>query len=114
MASLQQSLARPLLFREKLLALEEQENRINVARAAVNHIHLGGKEPCPARPAWLHVNSRTGPLCATSLAEQLARWGTVDVRPLGVRSALVAAGNHRSAREILEHFRGDKGLTVTR
>ena len=113
-ASLKQSLTRPLLFREKLLALEEQENRINVARAAVNHIHLGGKEPCPARPAWLHVYSRTGPLSPTSLAEQLARWGTVDVRPLSGCSALVAAGNHRAAREILEHFRGDRELAVTR
>ena len=114
MASLQQGLARPLLFREKLLALEEQENRINVARAAVNHIHLGGREPCPARPAWLHVYSRAGPLSPTSLAEQLARWGTVDVRPLSSCSALVAAGNHRAAREILEHFRGDRELAVTR
>ena len=96
------------------MALEEQENRINVARAAVNHIHLGGKEPCPARPAWLHVYSRAGPLSPTSLAEQLARWGTVDVQPLSSCSALVAAGNHRAAREILEHFRGDRELAVTR
>ena len=93
-ASLKLPQSRPLAFGEKLLALAPHKNRINVARAALTHIHLAGPDPEPNRPSWLHVTSRSGGLGVVVLAEKLARWGSVDVRPLGSRAALVAVGNH--------------------
>jgi hypothetical protein len=111
-SSLEEPRPRPLAFREKLLVLAAQENRVNVARAAVNHTQLAGPDPPSGRPVWLHVRGRAGPLGAAWLAERLGRWGSVDVRPIGPRTALVAVGTHRAAREILLHHRGDRQLAV--
>jgi len=105
---------RPLAFGEKLAALAGHRNRVNVARAALNHAHLAGADPACARPVWLHVTSLRAPLARAALAERLGRWGTVDVRRTGVRTALVAVGNHAAAREVAAALRADGELTVAR
>ena len=67
---------RPLAFGEKLAALAGHRNRVNVARAALNHAHLAGADPACARPVWLHVTSLRAPLARAALAERLGRWGS--------------------------------------
>ena len=73
-ASLEHPQQRPLSFRETLAAVEEHENMVNIARAAVSYVHLAGRDPELTRPAWLHLSSKTGSvLNCTSMAEILAR-----------------------------------------
>ena len=64
---------RPLTFEEKLEALSGQENKVNVARAALSHINLSGPDPPCAWPTWLYVSTKTDFLCTTRLAESLGR-----------------------------------------
>ena len=74
LASVNRPICRPLSFEEKLEVLAGQENRVNVARAAVSHANLAGQDPECMRPTWLHVSSRTDSLCTVKLAECLGRW----------------------------------------
>ena len=73
LASVNKPLRKPLSFEEKLELLTGLGNRVNVARAAVSHANLAGPDPPCVRPTWLHVFSRTGPLCTLKLAESLGR-----------------------------------------
>ena len=94
---------------------------MNVARAALSHINLAGPDPPCARPTWLYVSSKTDFLCTTRLAESLgryllffesdtlwqntcnslSRWGTVDIRRLGPKTALIAVGNGAAAEGVV-------------
>ena len=94
---------------------------MNVARAALSHINLAGPDPPCARPTWLYVSTKTDFLCTTRLAESLgryllffesdtlwqntcnslSRWGTVDIRRLGPKTALIAVGNGAAAEGVV-------------
>lgn len=114
LASANRPVCRPLSFQEKLEVLVGLENRVNVARAAVSHANLAGPDPPSLRPTWLHVSTRNDPLCTLKLAECLGRWGTVDVRRVDSKTALVAVGNGAAAEGVVGFLRREKDMTVAR
>merc|ERR1712192_29836 len=81
---------------------------------SLNHSNLAGQDPECVRPTWLHVSTRTDPLCTVKLAECLGRWGSVDVRRVDSKTALVAVGNGAAAEGVVGFLRREKDMTVAR
>ncbi|XP_037091537.1 pre-piRNA 3'-exonuclease trimmer-like isoform X2 [Pollicipes pollicipes] len=104
---------RPLSVREHLAALSQNKNHVNVIRATVNHMCLDGPDPRTERPRWFHLAARGGgSLNVPEVVELLSQYGAVDVRPCSARQALVAVGNYRCAKDVMDAFRKDKRYTI--
>ncbi|XP_068085004.1 pre-piRNA 3'-exonuclease trimmer [Anabrus simplex] len=106
---------RPFTSTEHLFAVQPMKNNVNVIRADVSHICLDGPDPKSERPQWLHVHSRNSKsIDISQVAELFAKFGTVDVKSFSKQKALVAVGNHRCARDILQNFRKHDDFRVTK
>lgn len=104
----------PLPFAKFLRIFKPYENLLHLSRATVQHVNLNGPDPPSIRPQWLYVSSKvkTKPLVARMLAQEFASFGSVDVKILDSRHALVAVAQHRKAKDVLRTFRGHKTLSV--
>ncbi|XP_072760926.1 pre-piRNA 3'-exonuclease trimmer [Anoplolepis gracilipes] len=88
-------------------------NCINIIRGSTSHLRLDGHEPESTRPKWLYVKTLASKrITATQIAEKMSTFGTVDVKQCTPQRVLVAVANHRSARDILQHFKQNKELYV--
>lgn len=105
---------RVLGFSEKLQILSEFRNCVNIGRAVTNHVNLGGEEPTPDRPTWLHVRAKKGRLDCMAVAEKFARFACADIRRVSRAEAIVAVSTHRGAREVLVAFSGGEEWSVER
>ena len=71
--------ARVLRFVELLEVVREHDNCVNISRAAISHVNLGGEEPVSSRPPKLVVYSRDNtPLDCLALADRFSRYSTVQ------------------------------------
>ncbi|KAJ9597777.1 hypothetical protein L9F63_011385 [Diploptera punctata] len=106
---------RLLSSRELLAAAYSRKNRVNLIRASVSHVCLDGPDPPSTRPKWLHVQTRgyIRPIDISKVAELFAKYGIVDVKPFSRYRALVAVGNHTSAKDILCDFYNHRELRVS-
>ncbi|XP_046744638.1 pre-piRNA 3'-exonuclease trimmer-like [Diprion similis] len=104
---------RPLTNAEILSGPKAHANCINLIRARISHVNLAGPDPICARPQWLHVKS-LGPnkMNISQIAEMFSPYGAVDVKLLKRHQALVAVGNHGTARDILTRFRSSRDIQV--
>ncbi|XP_067667980.1 pre-piRNA 3'-exonuclease trimmer-like [Haliotis asinina] len=106
--------AEPCSFMQYILALKGNLNNVNLIRAAQPHIRLDAADPPSRNPDLLYVKSRK--IGHSLSAEQLAQWfspyGSVDVRLMSAQRGLVAAGNYRCAKDILENFKKHDKIRV--
>ncbi|XP_011156770.2 pre-piRNA 3'-exonuclease trimmer isoform X2 [Solenopsis invicta] len=88
-------------------------NCLNIIRGNTSHLRLDAPEPISTRPKWLYVKTLASQsITASQIAEKMSRFGAVDVKQYTSKRALVAVANHRSARDILQHFKQNKELYV--
>ncbi|XP_046582765.1 pre-piRNA 3'-exonuclease trimmer-like [Haliotis rubra] len=106
--------AEPCSFMQYSLALKSNLNSVNMIRAAQSHIRLDAADPPSRKPELLYVKSRR--IGHSLSAEQLAQWfspyGSVDVRLMSAQRGLVATGNYRCAKDILENFKKHDQIRV--
>ncbi|XP_066581591.1 pre-piRNA 3'-exonuclease trimmer-like isoform X2 [Prorops nasuta] len=101
-----------LTTKELLSGVKIFENCVNLMRASVNYLKLDGPDPEVKRPEWLHIKFLVPNSTIYQAAEKLSAFGTVDLRYLAKHRALLAVSNHRSARDILKHFKNSKELYI--
>ncbi|XP_013382568.1 pre-piRNA 3'-exonuclease trimmer [Lingula anatina] len=106
--------AAPLEFSHYMTKTKPFHNNINMIRAAIDHICLDGADPPSRRPQWLHVQSRTYKLKTVKLARLFSSHGSVDIKMLGERKALVAVANYRVAKDILKSFHNHEQIKVAK
>ncbi|XP_071092887.1 pre-piRNA 3'-exonuclease trimmer-like [Haliotis cracherodii] len=106
--------AGPCSFTQYTFALKNCVNRVNVIRGALLHIRLDGADPPPRNPELLYVKSRRigHSLSAAQLAQWFSPYGSVDVRMMSAQRGLVATGNYRCAKDILENFKKHDKIRV--
>ncbi|KAK2165978.1 hypothetical protein LSH36_44g17030 [Paralvinella palmiformis] len=106
----------PLPFSEYLKVLQPYANCLNLIRAAVNYVKLDDVDPKSERPHMLFVRIRNSRkiLSLKELAQQFSQYGSVDIKMMHKRQALVAVTNHRSYRDILEAFHRHPTLIIVR
>ncbi|KAK7871876.1 hypothetical protein R5R35_006456 [Gryllus longicercus] len=111
---------KPMLYKsytnlELQKAVSHLKNRVNVVRADISFITFDGADPKSERPQWLHVRARQNKyLDSSQVAELLAKCGVVDVKSYSRYQALVAVGNHKTARDILMKFRDNEDFKVSK
>ncbi|XP_043665751.1 pre-piRNA 3'-exonuclease trimmer-like isoform X1 [Vespula pensylvanica] len=96
---------------EIMNSLQEYLNCINLSRASTFYLRLDGKDPKSERPQWLFVKASVN-YDIDQIIQKLSAFGTVDVRSFIQGCALVAVANHRSARNIVNHFYNHKDIYV--
>ncbi|KAJ8043697.1 Pre-piRNA 3'-exonuclease trimmer [Holothuria leucospilota] len=101
-------------FHDYLQVLKPCTNKLNVIRASVDHLALGGKEDSSSYPHWLHVQAKHSTLDASELADLLQEYSTVDVQLLNQKTAVVAVRSVTGCRKILKDFRKHETLKITR
>lgn len=85
---------KPMNFYEHLAGVEKYKNLVNLGRGAVNYVNFEREDPASERPAFLVVTSELKP---KEIAQVLARYGSVDVKPLASNNAnLVAVSNDKT------------------
>ncbi|XP_051156034.1 pre-piRNA 3'-exonuclease trimmer-like [Leptopilina boulardi] len=104
---------KPMTNIEILNGVKSFSNRINIIRGNVPYLNFGGPDPVSERPQWLVVQPKgSKTFCVSEIAELLSSYGSVDVKPFNSRYALVAVSNHRSARDILQHFKSHAEIQI--
>lgn len=104
---------KPMTNVEILNGANRFKNLINIIRGNVSHLNFGGPDPPSQRPQWLVVQPYgSKQFCISEIAELLSSYGSVDVKPFNSRFALVAVSNHRSARDILQHFQSHAEIQI--
>ncbi|ELT87068.1 hypothetical protein CAPTEDRAFT_222843 [Capitella teleta] len=101
-------------FHQYSVALKQYVNEINLIRASVQCIRLGGDDPPVSRPHWLHVTYLHSPMHPNQLACLLSAHGAVDVQADSHWSALVAVPNFTCGKAILKAYKQDNTLRITR
>ncbi|XP_053211603.1 pre-piRNA 3'-exonuclease trimmer-like [Panonychus citri] len=92
------------------------KNKINLIRAAFHYMDLEVKSQVAARPEWLVLRCRDSSQSITlpQIYGMFASYSTtIDFRPISKNEILLAIGNFKSAREIIEKFRKDKNYKIT-
>ncbi|KAL0105870.1 hypothetical protein PUN28_015945 [Cardiocondyla obscurior] len=98
---------------ELMNGLKNYKNCINIIRGSTSHLKFDGPEPISTRPQWLYVKTLAStPITASQVAEEMSQFGAVDAKQFTPKRVLVAVANHRSARDILLHFKKNKELYV--
>lgn len=104
---------KPMTNIEILNGVKSFSNCINIIRGNVPFLNFGGPDPISRRPQWLVVQSQgSKTFCVSEIAELLSSYGSVDVKSFNSRYALVAVSNHRSARDILQHFQAHAEIQI--
>ncbi|KPJ06242.1 Poly(A)-specific ribonuclease PARN-like domain-containing protein 1 [Papilio machaon] len=105
---------RPVGPREKMAALAPYCNKVNVIRGATPYMCLDENDPPTHRPNLLHIKSlKERIMNIDKVACAVAGCGAADVRALGRRTALVAAGTHFTADKILKKFKDSREYRVS-
>ncbi|XP_041977252.1 pre-piRNA 3'-exonuclease trimmer-like [Aricia agestis] len=106
---------RPLAPSEKLAAVAQHRNRVNVIRGAVPYMNLMGADPPSHRPDLLHVKSMQERIINIGkVTAILANFGSIDVKPYGRRTALIAASTHNTVDKILKQFKDNREYKITK
>ncbi|RVE48606.1 hypothetical protein evm_006795 [Chilo suppressalis] len=97
---------RPVGPTQTLAGLREYCNRVNVIRGAVPYMNLVEEDPLTHRPSVLHVKSLNERVIDISkVVAALSGIGSIDVKPYGRRTALIAAGTKFTADRILKQYK---------
>ncbi|KAG6448356.1 hypothetical protein O3G_MSEX005463 [Manduca sexta] len=100
---------------EKLAALAHYCNKVNIIRGAVQYVNMSGVDPARHRPAWLYVRTlREQLINVDKVASILSSFGSIDVKPHGYRSALIAANSDYTVEKILKRFNNDSEYRISR
>ncbi|XP_071479851.1 poly(A)-specific ribonuclease PNLDC1-like [Diadema antillarum] len=107
---------RPLDFREYEWKLQPYINKVNIIRAMVSHVDLGGPDPPSLRPQWLHISSKrlTQSLDVGKLAQTFGAFSSVDVQMIDRRHALLAVATYGGSKDIMRAFRNHQKLSVVK
>ncbi|XP_053625964.2 pre-piRNA 3'-exonuclease trimmer-like isoform X2 [Plodia interpunctella] len=106
---------RPLGPRQQLAALAPHCNKINVIRGAIAYMNLAGPDPPSHRPDFLYVKSlKERVINVGKVASVLTGIGSVDVKPYGRRTALVATASNYTVEKILKHFNDSREYQITK
>nr|XP_054775698.1 pre-piRNA 3'-exonuclease trimmer-like [Lytechinus pictus] len=108
--------SRPLDFREYIWKLKDYKDKVNIIRAAVNHVNLSGSDPPSRRPQWLHVTSKklTQSLDGVKLAHIFGSYSSVDVQVIDRRHALLAVATFGGCKDIMRAFKEHDTLSVVK
>ncbi|CAG4988616.1 unnamed protein product [Parnassius apollo] len=105
---------RPVGPTEKLAAMAPYCNKVNVIRGAIPYMNLAENDPPKHRPDLLHVKSiKERIINIEKVASALAAFGSVDVKPYGSRTALIATGTQFTADKILKQFRDSRDYRIS-
>ncbi|XP_026329312.1 pre-piRNA 3'-exonuclease trimmer-like [Hyposmocoma kahamanoa] len=105
---------RPVGPTEKIAALAPYCNRINIIRGAIPYMSIVGDDPPRHRPEWLHVkalNERV--INVGKVASALASFGSIDIKPYGNRTALIAANSQFTVNNILKQFKNSQEYRIS-
>ncbi|XP_077996074.1 poly(A)-specific ribonuclease PNLDC1-like isoform X2 [Glandiceps talaboti] len=107
---------KPQEFTNYLLAFSKYKNHVNMIRASLHSVNLAGPDPDSKRPEWLHVRIKDPKTKANSLqlAEIFGTYGSVDVRILDPKHAILAVATHRGAKDMLKAFHRHKAIRVAK
>ena len=105
---------RPVTHSELMSSVRDFANCINITRGNEIYSKLDGLDPLSTRPQWLHVKMKSSLLNAKQVVEKFSFFGQVDVMPFARKRVLVAVANHKSALDILNHFKDNQDLQVAR
>ncbi|KAJ2952915.1 hypothetical protein O0L34_g7283 [Tuta absoluta] len=106
---------RPVGPTEKLAALAPYSNKVNVIRGAIPYMNLLEDDPPPHRPGWLHVKSLNERVInVTKVASLLSSYGSIDIKPYGTRTALIAANSQYTVNSILKQFKGSRDYRISK
>ncbi|KAE8744782.1 hypothetical protein FOCC_FOCC008598 [Frankliniella occidentalis] len=99
------SAARPFTSTEHLALTSHLANRINIIRGNLTHIVLDGLDPPSHRPEIIVVKRRDGKaLDALELTESLSKHGSVDVKMVSNKLALVAASTKGQVMDLCREY----------
>lgn len=105
---------RPVGPREKLAALASYCNKVNVIRGAVPYMNLAGEDPPRHRPNLLHVKSmKESTIDVGKVASVLASFGSIDIKPYGRRTALIATSTQHTLEKILKQFKDSREYKIS-
>ncbi|XP_052737403.1 pre-piRNA 3'-exonuclease trimmer [Bicyclus anynana] len=100
---------------EKLGALAPYCNKVNVIRGAVPFMNLVDVDPPRHRPELLHIKSTKERIINVGkVTSALASFGSIDVKPYGKRTALIAANSQHTADKILKQFKNDAEYRIAK
>ncbi|PZC81702.1 hypothetical protein B5X24_HaOG212146 [Helicoverpa armigera] len=100
---------RPVGPVETLSALAPYCNKVNIIRGAVQYMNLAEDDPPRHRPGLLHLKAlakRT--INVAEVASELATFGSLDIKPYGSRTALIAASSRHTEQVILKQYKNSK------
>ncbi|XP_075220947.1 pre-piRNA 3'-exonuclease trimmer-like isoform X3 [Lycorma delicatula] len=96
---------RPLTSTEHINSVAKFANKVNVVRASIGYVNFAGDDPPSNRPQILLVKVKGNcSISSLEVAEMLAKYCSVDTKPLNNKSVLVAVSNFSCARQILRDF----------
>ncbi|KAL0894106.1 hypothetical protein ABMA27_014150 [Loxostege sticticalis] len=97
---------RPVGPKEKLAAMSPYCNRVNVIRGAVPYVNFVGEDPQSHRPSILLIKAlKDRAINVSQVASALSSFGSIDIKPYGSRTALIAAGTHNTVDRILKQYK---------
>ncbi|XP_046840547.1 poly(A)-specific ribonuclease PNLDC1-like isoform X2 [Xenia sp. Carnegie-2017] len=104
----------PLEFHQYFDSVENWCNKINLPRARTLYLNLVGDDPEITRPHWIHISQRGRfkKITAAQIMKELERFGSLDVKVLDNRRALVATSHFQVSRRVFTAFRRHKKLKV--
>ncbi|XP_045784102.1 pre-piRNA 3'-exonuclease trimmer-like [Maniola jurtina] len=105
---------RPVGPSEKLAALAPYCNKVNVIRGAIPFMNLVDVDPPRHRPELLHIKSMKERIINVGkITSVLAGLGSIDVKPYGKKTALIAASTQYTADKILNQFQNDREYRIS-
>ncbi|CAB3228579.1 unnamed protein product [Arctia plantaginis] len=105
---------RPVGPTETVAAMAPFANKVNIIRGAIPYMSLVGADPPSHRPGILLIETlaqRT--INVGQVASVLASCGSVDVKPYGRRTALLASGTNITVDRIMKSFKDSKEYRIT-
>eukprot|EP00112_Aurelia_sp_Birch-Aquarium-sp1_P016252 Seg367.2 transcript_id=Seg367.2/GoldUCD/mRNA.D3Y31 product="Pre-piRNA 3'-exonuclease trimmer" protein_id=Seg367.2/GoldUCD/D3Y31 len=105
----------PLPFREQLSAIKEFENHINIARAQLRYLNMGGDDPATRVPVRFVVTLKgniSEALSATELAHEFLPFGSVDVQLESSKKATVTISHSGRTKDVVPAFRRHRKYKV--
>nr|XP_006820002.1 PREDICTED: poly(A)-specific ribonuclease PARN-like domain-containing protein 1-like [Saccoglossus kowalevskii] len=106
----------PQGFVAYLHTFKQFKNCINLSRATIHCLNLNGPDPRSVRPEWLYIELKDSNIlaCNTQLANVFGAYGSVDVKLLDKKHAILAVATHRGSKDILKAFHKHKSFRVVK
>ncbi|XP_077867763.1 poly(A)-specific ribonuclease PNLDC1-like [Saccoglossus kowalevskii] len=116
MKQLQLREIQPQGFVAYLHTFKQFKNCINLSRATIHCLNLNGPDPRSVRPEWLYIELKDSNIlaCNTQLANVFGAYGSVDVKLLDKKHAILAVATHRGSKDILKAFHKHKSFRVVK